>query len=77
VAHSTWASTMTRMTRSGTRWPRESPCSLPEGGNETRYPGVSLYRFHGPGAAYTLCLSSSWFWWGRKEQVSRQQDASV
>src|SRR2546427_4902845 len=77
---STWASTMTRMTQSRNSLAAGIALLAPqEGGNETRYPGVSLYRFHGPGAAHALRLSlQPGSGWGRKEAgISGQQDASV
>src|SRR5713226_6461947 len=46
---STWASTMTCMTRSRNSLAAGIALLAPqEGGNETRYPGVSLYRFAVP-----------------------------
>ncbi len=46
---STWASTMTRMTRLRNSLAAGIALLAPhEGGNETRYPGVSLYRFTVP-----------------------------
>ena len=46
---STWASTMTRMTRLRNSLAAGIALLTPqEGGNETRYPGVSLYRFTVP-----------------------------
>jgi AraC-like DNA-binding protein len=46
---STWASTMTCMTRSRNSLAAGIALLAPrEGGNETRYPGVSLYRFTVP-----------------------------